>query len=351
MVSMVRMDVVGECPKVTVVVPVYNSADNIGNLVSFLGEQAFRDFETVFVVDSRSDDGTLGAVERHAPALGRWSVIIQETQGGLGEARNMGLDAAAGEYVWFLDSDDRPYPEFLEALVSLADEHGADVAQCNFVRSSDLGLEMPKGRYAVKVMDSAEALHNRASEITPITSWSFVFRRDFLVDNGIYFATGRFCEDIDHTYRALDACNKLCYYDKPLYLYHQNEGSMCFLNQNSRGWGEVAAYTELDGYFSSRNPEFHEFFGQRSALMRIRSATHMDRENFLEYMRSDERKRMSDRHLRDPVSPEGVAAALMPTLYHIAVNLFLKFFYYKDARLFDTKAGKRRGLQPIRRRR
>lgn len=326
---------------VSIVVPMLNSADDMPNVVRFLGEQLFRDFEVIFVVDSKSTDGTEEAVEKFAPPLGTWSMIIQHSDGGLGEARNLGIDASRGRYVWFFDADDRPHTTFLSTLVTLAEENGADLAQCNFIRSSDLGTQIPRGNYKVKIMDSDEALHNRASELVPITSWSFVFKRQFLLDNGLYFMTHRFCEDIDHTYRALEKCNKLCYYDMPLYLYHQNEESMCFLDQNSRGWGEIEAYKELDEFFERNNPEFYKLFGYRSGIMRIRSATHMDLENFLKFIRSDEFSDMVEKHLRNPVSPEGVFSRLFPRTYHLAVNLFLKFFYYRESRLFDTRPRKR----------
>jgi glycosyltransferase involved in cell wall biosynthesis len=82
----------------------------------------------VIAVDDGSTDGTGEYLEKFAAdAAMPVTVIRQENSGGPSGPRNVGLDKAAGRYVFFLDADDRLGPEALERMVAMADEHGTDV--------------------------------------------------------------------------------------------------------------------------------------------------------------------------------------------------------------------------------
>lgn len=323
----------GDAPiRVTIVIPVFNGADTIERISRYVEEQEFDGAEIVFVVDGRSTDDTLDRVN----SLGmktRISAIVQES-GGLGEARNLGLEAAKGKYVWFLDSDDRPYPDFLRILHSTAEEHGADISQCNFIRSSSIDTKEPEWNMSTAVMSGRDALIERAHERIPVTAWSMLVRRDLLMNNGIRFQASGCAEDVDFIYRALEKCNVYCYCDRPLYLYYRSESGICFTRQNERGEGEVSAYDRLYEHFEEGDPEFHAVFRRRSALMRVRSAAHMDIWNFKRYVGSAECREMMRTELSDPLTPEYVWLRMSPTTYYIAMKVFLRFVYYRENRIF-----------------
>ena len=102
-----------EAPFFTVVVPVFNRASTIAAAVRSVLDQTFAEFE-VIVVDDASTDETVAAVSSIADA--RVRIIRHATNAGGGAARNAGIDAAAGGYVAFLDSDDRFLPGKLMAV-------------------------------------------------------------------------------------------------------------------------------------------------------------------------------------------------------------------------------------------
>ena len=90
----------------SVVIPVYNVKDYLPKCVDSVLAQDFDDYELV-LVDDGSTDGESGAIcDRYAAAHPERIRVIHKPNGGLGDARNVGLEAAAGEYLVFIDSDD-----------------------------------------------------------------------------------------------------------------------------------------------------------------------------------------------------------------------------------------------------
>lgn len=113
----------------SVVIPVYNESESIERVSKALKAQDFKDMEVIFVVDNKTTDDSLDKINELTRNLEDHLVMIQKDDGILGGARNIGLDAARGKYVWFLDADDVPYPDFMSTMYRLAEEHGTDVCQ------------------------------------------------------------------------------------------------------------------------------------------------------------------------------------------------------------------------------
>ncbi len=327
--------------RVSVVIPVYNESGSIERVSKALRAQDFDGMEVIFVVDIKTTDDSLEKIREMTSVLGEHRIIIQRGAGVLGEARNLGLDAALGDYVWFLDADDVPYPDFMRTMFGMAEKYRADVCQCNFVRSTDVKYREPAWDARITVATGKEALRFRAYEMVPVTAWSMLLRRKFLKDNGLKFIEGSYAEDIDFIYRVLEKCGTYCYCDKPMYLYYQNPSSICFTKQNERGACEVDVYSDLNVHFDSEDDEFGKEFARRSALMRVRSAAHMDLGHFMGYIKSEECREMMNKELSDPLSPEYVWLSVWPSSYYTAINVFLKFFYYRNGKVFGGRLKKR----------
>ena len=118
-------------PKASVIVPVYNAAKTLPRCVESVFAQTEQDWE-LWLINDGSSDGSLALCREYEAADPRIHVI-DKPNGGVGSARNAGLDAAAGEYVAFLDSDDAYEPNFLKTLLTLAKRESAPVVcgSCN----------------------------------------------------------------------------------------------------------------------------------------------------------------------------------------------------------------------------
>ena len=91
-------------PAISVIVPIYNVEDYLGECLESIASQSFSDFEALCVIDG-SEDGSLGIAQRMAERDGRFVVLTKEN-GGLSSARNFGIDHASGDIVVFVDGDD-----------------------------------------------------------------------------------------------------------------------------------------------------------------------------------------------------------------------------------------------------
>jgi glycosyltransferase involved in cell wall biosynthesis len=115
----------GRLPLVTVVTPAYNIAKYIGETVDSVLRQTFHDFEYL-VVDDGSTDNSVDVVRAHVGDDPRFRLVRGEHRGP-SAARNAGIREAEGQYVAFLDGDDRWHPEFLERQLQLIQSLPPDV--------------------------------------------------------------------------------------------------------------------------------------------------------------------------------------------------------------------------------
>ena len=101
-------------PKISVIVPVYNTADFLPKCLNSLCSQTLQDIEIICVNDG-SEDNSLAVLKKFALKDKRIKIINSETNNGVSYARNKGLSSAKGEYISFMDSDD-----FSSKLTSIA---------------------------------------------------------------------------------------------------------------------------------------------------------------------------------------------------------------------------------------
>ena len=111
-------------PLFSIIVPVYKTEEYLQKCVSSILEQSFGDFELI-LVDDGSPDGCPALCDDLAQQDDRIKVIHKEN-GGVSSARNSGIVAATGEYIWFVDSDDYILPDALSILANAVEEERAD---------------------------------------------------------------------------------------------------------------------------------------------------------------------------------------------------------------------------------
>ena len=115
---------------ISVIIPVYNGQDYLENCIKSLEEQTFKAFEIVIVNDG-STDGTGALCEKLCAEHENIRVLTLDDQG-VSAARNEGLKEARGEFITFVDADDRVRSDMLEVLYNLITSTGSDLAGCDF---------------------------------------------------------------------------------------------------------------------------------------------------------------------------------------------------------------------------
>lgn len=99
--------------KVSVIMPTYNSGTTIAQSIESVLNQTLSEFE-LLIVDDKSNDDTIDLIQRYEAQDSRIKLVIKESNSGVAEARNVGILAATGEYITFLDSDDLWAPNKLQ---------------------------------------------------------------------------------------------------------------------------------------------------------------------------------------------------------------------------------------------
>ena len=329
-----------ETPAVSIILCVYNGRNYLENIVGYVEGQSFDDYEMVFVVDSRCNDGSQEFIADYCGKNERASYIVQTERTKLGGAKNMGLDAAKGKYIWFLDIDDKPSDDFLRRMVDAKESTGSDVALCNFQYTDDKMWTSPGGG-EVLVMSGKKALHARSLNIIPVTSWAMLYDREHIFRNGFRFRE-MMAEDVAFTYLALSESEKVCYITAPLYGYYQNEGSYCKKNKDERGRSELETYM----YLSEMFPKENRYLQNRFCLIAMRSLTHMTSKGFREVARSDVLRDYAKANLTFMGRVEYYFIRFFPRTYHCGVNWYINNFYCRTGKIYTDK-GKMKTIRAI----
>ncbi len=128
-------------PSISIIVAVYNIEKYIKACLESISHQHFRDFE-VIVVDDGSTDRSGEICDDYARLDNRFRIIHQMNKG-LSQARNVGIEAALGRYIAFVDGDDRIHPQLYEFLYTAAQRSCADITMADYVMTADLKYEEP----------------------------------------------------------------------------------------------------------------------------------------------------------------------------------------------------------------
>ena len=130
-------------PKISIVMPVYNSEKYLESCLESIAAQTFKDFELICVNDG-STDNSLKILEDTAKNTALPMKIITVENQGAGAARNKGFEYVTGETTIFLDSDDYFYPDFLEEMYKKYEKTDADIVICKY------DVVLPDGSFYAK---------------------------------------------------------------------------------------------------------------------------------------------------------------------------------------------------------
>jgi CDP-glycerol glycerophosphotransferase len=193
----------------SIVLPVYNVQGYLRQCLDSMLSQSFADFEIV-AVDDCSPDNSGAILAEYAARDPRVRVVTAPENLGLGRARNLGLEHATGEYVWFVDSDDYLSPGTLAAVATRLGNTDADVLIVGWDKvywdgRVETGSAKERLSAAPKVFTVEE--HPEVLEILHV-AWNKVTRREFLLRLGFQFETGWY-EDVSFTFPLLLAAPRI----------------------------------------------------------------------------------------------------------------------------------------------
>lgn len=211
----------------SVIVPVYNVADYLPACMESLLAQRCADWEMILVDDGATDGRCPALCDEYAakyPALVR---VIHQPNGGLGAARNTGLEAARGDYLLFVDSDDTIAPDTLARLSEEIDKTHADMYTFSFRYVAENGTESPAEPRTIPEGGNAFALEQAPEMLLdPPMAWCRLCRRRLFTETGIRFPGRVWYEDLCTTPGLLLAARSVVRLADPFYGYQIRRGSI-----------------------------------------------------------------------------------------------------------------------------
>lgn len=209
----------------SIIIPVYNSEKFIDDTISSVLAQAHHDFE-IICIDDCSDDNSYTVLEKHSKKDTRIKVIKLNKNSGVSIARNEGIRNADGEYILFLDSDDRLLEGSLNRIETLIRQDSEpDLIVGKYIVIPDENYpsfeSMFKESESTRILDHINDFKSYNS-----VCWFYIYNKKFIDDYGLYFKEARIFEDTEFTARVLCRPSKFTFMSEPFYCHRKREGSL-----------------------------------------------------------------------------------------------------------------------------
>lgn len=237
-------------PLISVIIPVYKVEAYLAACVESVLAQTWQNFE-IILVDDGSPDNCPKMCDEFAARDSRIRVIHKEN-GGVSTARNVGVHAAKGTYLAFLDSDDLWSPFFLERMYHALADTTADIAVCDFRRFWGADTVFPTGSGRLVLMDQQETfdcLFNHRNEAL-VVPWGKLYRKEAF--SGITYPEGRVHEDEAVIHELIGNVQKVVWLEEVHYLYRFAPNSITTSRFSLKRFDAVWAKEQRIAWFENR---------------------------------------------------------------------------------------------------
>lgn len=237
---------------ISIVIPTYNVENYLHRCIDSVLAQSYQDFEVILV-----DDGSIDSTPEICDylALKDFRIrVIHKKNGGLSSARNVGIEAANGDWLMFVDSDDWLHPECVKLLLSDVLTYDVKMAMAGHMRTSQpINQEAAQKDDFLVVVDRDKAIP-RMLHGEWISAWSKLYHRS-LWEN-VRFPEGLNNEDYAILIRIFEQCEKVTYRKEPLYYYYIHEGSICRSKMNPHTFDEFRTGQMVWEYCKQKFPQW-----------------------------------------------------------------------------------------------
>lgn len=216
--------------KVSIVTPVYKVEKYIGDCIQSVINQTYPSIELVLVDDCGGDKSVdiindfISSTHKDGLEI---KLIHHEHNQGVAAARSHAMQAATGDYIFCLDSDDMLKPECIDHLVKRMEETDADFVVCGHYSDKE---NSALGGYlcapVALIESNEECIHALAKCWFNVAPWCKLLKRSFIEKNHLYFRDGIINEDVPWTFQVCLAANSIAFLNEKLYYYRYNPNSI-----------------------------------------------------------------------------------------------------------------------------
>lgn len=321
-------------PKISVIVPVYNVEKYLSKCLDSILFQDFEDYEVIIVNDGSTDNSEQVAkeyVEKHPEKF----KLISQKNGGLGAARNTGIESASGEYFFFVDSDDTISRDALKTLYELATKRNADIIlfDLGIIDENGKNIGIAAGSKNENVEQNLKGNHSLFFD--PPSACNKFFKASLFKETGIRFPGRVWYEDLRTIPKLYLKADNILYVNKPLYNYVQRKGSIMNNTDVSRNKEIIDALEDLIHYFKKHSlfdkfEEELEYLAiyhvllQGSIRVNKLNYKHPLMELFNKYMVENFPDYMNNKYLNEMTKKERIILHLLTKKRYRILNMLLK---------------------------
>jgi glycosyltransferase involved in cell wall biosynthesis len=244
-------------PEISIIVPVYNVELYLKKCIDSILAQTFTNFEVILVNDGSIDKS--GEICNEYARVDQRVKVINQNYGGVSAARNAGLKLASGEYIGFVDGDDRIDKNMYKRMFELCMETESDISICKLGREIDGRLINTGQDDFVKEMDNTEAMRQLFKGVLfRFSLCNKLFKRSCF--KGVKFPEGRIHEDLSTTYRLFANASKAVYTDYIGYIYIKRQNSILTSKFNEKRLDAFMGWDEILSFMIERYPQLSQEF-------------------------------------------------------------------------------------------
>lgn len=212
-----------EAPKYSIITPMYNSFHLMKKYFNTLENQTFQNFEVLIIDDCSTDDSFERLYEYAKKSSLKIRIYRTSKNGGPGIARNIGIDAARGEWITFVDNDDWIDKALLEKVDNVIIHNDVNCVIYDYIITNGKNEKIGRSMY-----EGAEGYVPLSKCISSVRNHSIgkFYKLENCKKKNIRYPELRRCEDVAFVCRAIDACGTAYYLKEPLYYYYQRPTSL-----------------------------------------------------------------------------------------------------------------------------
>ncbi len=201
---------------ISIIIPIYKVEQYLDKCIQSIINQTYKNLQ-IILVDDGSPDNCGKICDEYALKDNRIEVI-HKINGGLSDARNVGIGRAKGKYIGFVDSDDYIEKDMYENMYNLLEERNADVCICNFYNVIENNNIIKNPNNGIQEYNKIDILKEiLLDKQIQSYAWNKLYKSE-LFDN-VKYPVGKKYEDIGTTFYILEKCNKVVVTDLPKYYY------------------------------------------------------------------------------------------------------------------------------------
>ena len=250
-------------PKVSILVPCYNVEKYLKQCLDSIVNQTLKDIEIICINDG-STDSTLDIIKQYAKNDDRFVVIDKQNEG-YGKSMNRGLDAATGEYIGIVESDDWVEKDAFETLYNTAKKYDVDMVKADFVFfDNDTGAEAKSWGIGLKSTLFNHVICPKSDTPWIIWSghpsiWTCIYRTKMIRDFNIYFPTtpGASFQDMGFKPKTFLAANSFIYINKPVLHYRKHANNSD--KNNNKVFAVCDVHDDTDTWAHDNLPNYEKY--------------------------------------------------------------------------------------------